>query len=133
MSTTDLKAKSQQFMEKVLSDPATAIKETAANNIVLSNSQPDNAPLKKSAEGHDGFAQYVEELKQHIDMGPIEYSDLYVEGKTVIGLGVEKSVVRSTGKSYEMPFVHIFRYDDADMLAELRVFNNTHRLSVAFD
>jgi len=119
-------------MEKVLIDTANAIKETAATNIVVSNNQPDNAPLEKRAEGHDGLEKYVAELNQHIDMGPIEYSNLYAEGSTVIGLGVEKSMVRATGKSYEMPFVHVFRYDDADKLAELRVFNNTQLLSAAF-
>ncbi len=133
MSTTDLKVKTKQFIEKVFSDPTSAIAEMAAPDIVVSVSQPDNAPLSNRYEGHDGFSQYLTELNQHIDMGPIEYSDLYCDGNTVIGLGVEKSAVRATGRSFEMPFVHIFRYNDAGKIAELRKFNNTQRLAVAFE
>ena len=133
MSTTDLKAKTKQFIEKVFSDPTNAITEMTAPDIVVSVSQPNNIPLSNSYEGHDGLSQYLTDLNQHIDMGPIEYSDIYCDGNTVIGLGVEKSVARATGKSFEMPFVHVFRYNDAGKIVELRKFNNTQRLAVAFE
>jgi ketosteroid isomerase-like protein len=133
VSTSNLKEKTQQFMEKIFSDTENAIKETAAANVVVNNNQPENVPLKSKYEGHDGLSQCFADLSEKIDMSPIEYGDLYADGSTVIGLGVEKGVVRTTGKSYEMPFVHVFRYNDAGQLAELTVFNNTLRLAAAFE
>lgn len=133
MAEIDLKKKTVQFMQAIFTDTPNAIKETTVANILVSSNQPDNVPFSKQYEGHAGLAQYVADLDRHIDRGPIEYADLYADGNTVIGLGVDKSVVRTTGKSYEMPFVHVFHYNDAGKLVKLREFNNTHRLGVAFE
>jgi ketosteroid isomerase-like protein len=133
VSSTDLKEKTRKFTEQIFSDSASAIKEAAAANVVVSNNQPANVPLKSSYEGHDGMAAYVADLKEYIDLGPIGYDRIFQDGTTVIGFGVENSVVRSTGKAYVMPFVHVYHYDDGGKIAKLRIFNNTHRLATAFE
>jgi len=134
VSEVDLKARTNEFMEKLMVDPIGTIRDRVHPQFVCTNNLPDNAPFGGRYDGHYGIIQYLGELALGIEMGPLHYEEMFCDGNTVIGLGREKSVVRATGKTYDMPFVHVFDWaEDGGKLMSLREFNDTAEMAKALD
>jgi len=134
VSEVDFKARTTEFMERVLVDPVGTIREWVDPQLVVINELPENVPFGGHYYGHYGLIEYLGDLARGIDMGPLEYTEMYCDGTTVIGLGREKSVARSTGRTYDMPYVHVFDWnEDGTKLMSLREFNDTAVMIKAFD
>lgn len=133
MSNIEWKAWTKEFMEQILVDPVGTIRDKVAHNLVVINELADNVPFGGRYDGHYGIIQYLGELARGIDMGPLEYEEMFCDGNTVVGIGREKSVARSTGRAYDMAFVHVFDWSDDGKLLSLREFNDTAEQTKAFD
>ena len=124
------------FMSTVLSTPALAFCDMVDTEVVWENYVPDHVPFGGKYEGIQELVRYLTELTMSIKMGPLEYHNFHVETdtNTVVVIGEEKhSVSTTTGRTYNMPFVWVARFNDDGRLTYCREHNDTRELAAAFD
>jgi ketosteroid isomerase-like protein len=66
-------------------------------------------------------------------MNEFEFSDVIVQGDTVVAIGHEASRVKPTGRTYEMDFVHLVRFTPDGKVRFVREYNDTASIGAAFD
>jgi len=120
------------FYGDVLSDPAAAAAQYLADDFLLENYLPENIPFGGRYEGGDGLAQYLTELSQAIEMGPLDMQAWTGDGTEVVVRGGEQSLVKSTGKTYSMRFVHWLSFNQDGKLTNMREYNDTAEMAEAF-
>ena len=125
-------ATAKAFYSDVLTDPAAAAKLYLADDFLLENYLPDHIPFGGRYEGREGLVQYLTELSQAIDMGPLDIHAFTGDGAEVVLRGAEKSLVKSTGESYSMNFVHWLSFNEAGKLTNMREYNDTAEMAEAF-
>ena len=124
------------FMETVLSTPALAFCDLTHPDVVWENYVPEHVPFGGKYEGIQELVRYLTELTASITMGPLEYHNFIVESEknTVVVIGEEKhSTSLTTGRTYNMPFVWVARFNDEGRLVYCREHNDTRELAAAFD
>ena len=133
MSTTDYASLTQEFYALLLSDFETAVGRFLADDFVWENPLPDLIPFGGSYDGAAGLLQYLGQINDAIEMSPLHFTDLVCTGGVVAAIGTEeKTLVRSTGKSYSMPFVHVVRFNENDRIRHVREYNDTREMVAAF-
>lgn len=125
-------ATAKAFYSDVLTDPVAAAKLYLADDFLLENYLPDHIPFGGRYEGKAGLVQYLTELAQEIDMGPLDIHAFTGDGAEVVLRGAEKSLVKSTGESYSMNFVHWLSFNEAGKLTNMREYNDTAKMAEAF-
>jgi ketosteroid isomerase-like protein len=124
------------FMGTVLTTPALAFADMVDTEVVWENYVPEHVPFGGKYEGIQELVRYLTELTVAIQMGPLEYHEFHAETETntVVIVGKEiDSVSKTTGRSYNMPFVWIARFSDEGRLTYCREHNDTCELAAAFD
>ena len=123
----------QGFYELLLSNFEEARKRYIADDFVWENPLPEIVPFGGRYEGSDGLLRYLAELDRAIEMSPLHITDLVGDGPVVAAVGVEENTrVKSTGKRYTMPFVHVLRFNDEGMICHVREYNDTREMLAAF-
>ncbi|MDH3998710.1 MAG: hypothetical protein OET90_07705, partial [Desulfuromonadales bacterium] len=120
----------------VLTTPALAFADLVDTEVVWENYVPEHVPFGGKYEGIQALVTYLTELTMSIHMGPLEYHNFYVETdtNTVVVTGKElNSISKTTGRTYNMPFVWIARFTDEGRLIYCREHNDTLELGAAFD
>lgn len=125
-------ATTKAFYSEVLTDPVAAAERYLADNFLLENYLPEHIPFGGRYEGRAGLVQYLSELSQAIDMGPLDMQDWTGDGAEVVVRGIEKSLVKSTGKTYAMRFVHWLSFNEDGRLSNMREYNDTAEMAEAF-
>jgi ketosteroid isomerase-like protein len=134
VSKVDYIAKTIAMMERMPVDPVGMIRDDASPQLRIVNELPDNIPFGGRYAGHYGLIEYMGELARGIEMGPLEYPEIYCEGTTVVGIGREQSVAKSTGRSYDVPYIHVFEWnEEGTQLLSLTEYNDTSEMIKAFD
>jgi ketosteroid isomerase-like protein len=126
----------KNFMGTVLTTPALAFCDLVHPEVVWVNIVPEHVPFGGKYEGIQALVQYLTELTMSIKMGPLEYHEFYAEedSNTVVVVGEElDSVSLTTGRTYNMPFVWIAKFNDEGRLIYCREHNDTRALSAAFE
>lgn len=129
---SDLLNRAKGFYALALSDPEKACADYLAEDFVLENYLPDNIPFGGRYEGAAGFLRYLQELNAAIEMGPLEMLQWVDAERDVVIRGSESSLVRATGKRYQMRFVHWLSFDDAGRISNMREYNDTAEMASAF-
>lgn len=129
---SNLIERAKTFYELALSDPARACEEFLATDFVLENPLPSQIPFGGVYQGADGFVQYLTQIAETIEMGPLEMAEWTADKRTVAVRGEEESLVKSTGRKYRMRFVHWLSFDDEGKITAMREFNDTAEMQKAF-
>jgi ketosteroid isomerase-like protein len=108
-----------------------AAQKYLANDFVLVNLLPDPIPFGGRYEGAAGFERYVSQIFAAIEMESFVVDAIFGQGESVAVIGSETSLVRSTGRRYEMDWVHVFRVSDG-RIHSMREYNDTARMLAAF-
>ena len=130
---TDLLKTAKAFYGSLLSDPVAACEQYLSDDFVLENYLPEHFPFGGRYEGREGMVNYLGEIGTAIDMGPLTMDEWLCDGKSVVTRGREASLVRATGRKYNMLFVHWLSFDDAGRITHMREFNDTAEMAKAFD
>ena len=130
---SNLIERAKSFYGVALIDPETACAEYLAENFVLENPLPSHIPFGGTYDGATGFIQYLTEISQAIEMGPLEMDDWVANESEVVARGSEASLVKSTGRRYAMRFVHWLSFDETGRITTMREFNDTAEMAAAFD
>ena len=133
ISALDYAALTRSFYELLLTDFEAAVAGHLAPDFRWENPLPASIPFGGTYEGADGLARYLTELTAAIDMAPLQFDDVIAGAGIVSAIGVERqTLVRATGKRYDMPFVHVVRFDDDGRVAHVREYNDTREMVAAF-
>lgn len=133
MTESELIERTQKFYELLLSDFATVQAEYLATGFAWENPLPESIPFGGTYPGAEGLIRYLTELNAAIEMSPLHFTDLIANESTVAAIGVEEdTLVRSTGKHYMMPFVHVVRFENDGKISHVREYNDTREMVAAF-
>jgi ketosteroid isomerase-like protein len=103
-----------------------------ADDFTLSNPLPDLIPFGGVYSGPGGFLEYAGKIASTLTMEEFVIDDVISEGEKVVVVGRETSKVHSTGRRYEMQWVHVLRVS-AGRIHEMREYNDTAAMLPAFE
>ena len=134
MTELDYASLTEEFYTLLLSDFQTAVDRFLADDFVWENPLPELIPFGGTYTGAAGLLQYLGEINDAIEMSPLHFTDLVVTDGVVAAIGVEETtLVRSTGKTYSMPFVHVVRFNRDGRISHIREYNDTREMIAAFE
>jgi ketosteroid isomerase-like protein len=130
----DLIALTREFYELLLGDFQAAADKYLAEDVAWENPLPDCIPFGGTYRGIAGLAEYLGALDQAITMNPLHFDDILAADRVVAAIGVERdTLVHATGRRYNMPFVHVIRFNDEGKVIHVREYNDTLEMVAAFD
>ncbi len=133
MSHADNAQRVEDFYALLLGDFPAFQEKYIGSNFEWENPLPEGIPFGGTYKGSEGLLQYLMELGEAIEMSPLHFTDIVGDGSVVSVIGVEQdTVVKSTGKTYTMPFVHVLRFDDEGKATHVREHNDTRDMVEAF-
>jgi ketosteroid isomerase-like protein len=133
MNQADNAKRVADFYDVLLSDFPRAVAEFLADDIEWVNPLPDGIPFGGTYKGIERLGEYFTELDAAIAMSPLHFTDIVGEGNVVSAIGVEEdTLVKSTGKRYTMPCVHVLRFNDAGRIEHVREYNDIREMVDAF-
>jgi ketosteroid isomerase-like protein len=123
----------KQFYALLLSDFAAATEQFLADDFVWENPLPEIVPFGGIYHGAEGLAAYLQGLAAAIEMSPLHFDEMIAGEGVVAAIGVERNtLVLPTGKRYDMPFVHVIRFNDDGKVSHVREYNDTKEMLAAF-
>ena len=129
----DYIALTREFYDLLLSDFEAAVGKFIADDFVWENPLPEIVPFGGIYHGAEGLGRYLVGLSQAIEMSPLHFDEMIAGDGVVAAIGVEQNtLVLPTGKRYDMPFVHVVRFNDAGKVIHVREYNDTREMVVAF-
>ena len=84
----------------------------------------ENAHFGGKRHGHAEVGEFFSALVTDEDMTLFEPTEFIADGEKVVVLGKSASTVRSTGKKYEIDWVHIFTVKDEKITSFVEFFDN---------
>lgn len=130
---TDHLALTRRFYELLLTDFQAAVDEFLADDFVWENPLPEIVPFGGVYHGAAGLATYLKGLAEAIEMSPLHFDDMIAGDGVVAAIGVERNtLVLPTGKRYDMPFVHVIRFNESGRVTHVREYNDTREMVAAF-
>ncbi len=133
MTNTECIERAKIFYELLLSDFSAIQADYLAEKFSWENPLPENIPFGGIYEGADGLLQYLGAINEAIEMSPMHFTDIVANDHVVSLIGIEENtLVRSTGRRYTMPFVHVIRFDADGRVSHVREYNDTREMVVAF-
>ena len=130
---TDYIALTKTFYDLLLNDFETAVTQFLAEDFVWENPLPECVPFGGVYHGAEGLMQYFKGLSEAIEMSPLHFDEMIAGDRTVAAIGVEaNTLVLPTGKRYDMPFVHVIRFNEEGRITHVREYNDTREMVVAF-
>ena len=133
MNEYDYVQRTRDFYALLLSDIAAASEEYLADDFEWENPLPDLIPFGGTYSGAEGLLRYLTEIDAAIEMSPLHFTDMVESDGVVAAIGVEENtLVKQTGKHYNMPFVHVVRFDANGRVSHVREYNDTREMVAAF-
>ena len=133
MSNNGIAENVREFYRMLLSDTEAAIERFVADDIVWENPLPEHIPFGGRYEGIGGLIEYLTLLAAEIEMSPLHFTDVIASDSKAAAIGVEHdTLVKRTGKSYTMPFVHVVSFNEDGKVFYVREYNDTREMVQAF-
>lgn len=98
----------QTAYEKFTSHDIPGLLSSFSDDIDWSTPHVENAPFTGDRLGLEEVAEFFRLLNESEDITYFEPKEFIAQGNKVVVLGRSKAVVKSTGRSYETDWVHIF-------------------------
>ena len=133
MNEYDYVQRTRDFYALLLSDIAAASEKYLADDFEWENPLPDLIPFGGTYAGAEGLLRYLTAIDAAIEMSPLRFTDMVESDGVVAAIGVEENtLVKQTGKHYNMPFVHVVRFDANGRVSHVREYNDTREMVAAF-
>lgn len=98
--------------------------ELFADDIVWIGAKTEELPFAGEYHGKNEVGQYFAQLDQAQEAQLFEPRDFIAEGDRVVVTGQSRWTVRSTGQTYDNPWVHVFTVRNGKV-ARFEQFNDT--------
>ena len=84
----------------------------------------ENAPFAGKRQGRDQVGKFFAQLGEAEDITRFEPLEFIAQGDKVVVLGESAATVKSTGRSYETDWVHVFHLRDGKVAEFQEFFDN---------
>ena len=91
---------------------------------------PSVIPYAGTRYGHEGVEEFFSLVEETLEMEQFEPREFVAQGDTVVVVGYERSVVKSTGRTFEQEWTHVYTLRDSK-IARVRVIDDTATQVVA--
>ena len=92
---------------------------------------PPVIPYAGTHRGREGVAEFVSLLDENLEFERFEPREFVAQGDTVVVLGDDRSVVKSTGRAFEEEWAHVYTLRDGKIAKGL-IIEDTAAQVVAF-
>jgi uncharacterized protein len=93
---------------------------------------PSMIPWAGTRHEHEGVAEFFSLVEETIEFEQFEPREFVAQGNMVVVLGYERSLVKSTGRTFEQEWAHIYTLRDGK-IAKVRIIDDTAAQVVAFE
>jgi uncharacterized protein len=107
------------------------ILDACSTNIEWECVGPTAVPYGGRYAGKQGVEQFFARLGQACDLKKFEPRDFVAQGNNVVILGYEEGIARTTGRSYQTSWVHVFTIQDGKVMS-FREFLDSYAVAMAF-
>ncbi|MGI9328263.1 MAG: nuclear transport factor 2 family protein [Pseudomonadales bacterium] len=122
-----------EFYDLLLTDFPAAVEKYITQDTIWENPLPEIIPFGGVYQGPEGLGQYLQMIMAELEMKPLHFGDIIESGRIVSAIGDEKdTLVKRTGKRYDMPCVHVIRFDADGKVAHIREYNDITQMLLAF-
>lgn len=98
--------------------------KTMADDIKWNVPEIENAAFAGSRNGLDAVRQFFTQLQEGEEITRFEPLEFIAQDDKVVVLGESAATVRSTGRSYETDWVHVFHLRDGKVIEFTEFFDN---------
>jgi ketosteroid isomerase-like protein len=126
--------KLQNYISTVKSDFPASL-EMLSDDVRWINLLPEHVPFGGEYRGKEGLATYFAQMADCFVIGDYVYDEFeFIEsGNTVVLIGYEKAAqVPSTGKTFDLHFVWVVKFNEEGKICYLREHNDTAAIGDAF-
>lgn len=92
---------------------------------------PEVVPYAGERRGHAGVTQFLQQIGGAVEMERFEPQEFIAQGDKVAVLGFERARLRSSGRTFDNPWVLVFTLRDGKV-ARFRSYEDTHAVAQAF-
>ena len=127
------KDRTLEFYDLLLTDFPTALEKYVTQDTIWENPLPEVIPFGGIYKGPQALGRYMQMITTELEMKPLHFVDMLENGRIVSAIGDEAdTLVKRTGKRYNMPCVHVVRFDENDKVAHVREYNDITQMLAAF-
>ena len=93
---------------------------------------PSVMPFAGTRRGREGVAEFFSLVEENLEFQEFEPHEFVAQGDTVVVLGFERSLVKSTGRTFKQEWAHVYKLRDGKV-AEFLALEDTAAHAGAFD
>lgn len=131
MSSQDNKQLAMQGYQKFQNRDIQGLLELLADDIEWVGVENEEIPFAGVYRGKDEVARYFAQLEEAQEAQQFEPREFIAEGDKVVVMGDSRWTVKSTGQTYDNPWVHVFTMRDGKV-ARFQQYNDTAAAAKAF-
>ena len=131
MSTEDNKRVVQSVFEAFGRGDIPGVLEYVAQDAKWDAPGPAAVPFYGERRGHEGATEFFARLGSSVDFEMFEVGEFIAEGDSVVVTGRERGRVKTTGKTYEMDWVLLFKVRGGKV-THFHCYDNTGAVAAAF-
>ena len=89
-------------------------------------------PFSGARKGKAGVAEFFKQVAESEDFELFEPREFIAQGETVVAVGHYRAVTKSTGKTFDSPFVMVFTFRGGKV-ATFREFSDSAAINAAYE
>ena len=109
-----------------------ALLEFLTDDVEWTFQGPSSIPFAGTRRGREGVAEFFALVGENLELEEFEPREFVAQGDTVVVLGLERSLVKPTGRTFEQEWVHIYALRDGK-IDKVRSIDDTAAQVAAFE
>lgn len=101
-----------------------------APDVAWSVDGPAGLPFFGDRKGQAGVASFFQDIGTHLDVQEFRPEQFFVQGDTVIVLGIERGKGKATGKTFAGRWAHVFTFKNG-LVTAFREYSNSAAIAEA--
>jgi hypothetical protein len=122
----------QETYEAVGRGDISALLDLLTDDVEWTFQGPSVIPFAGTRRGREGVAEFFSLVGGNLEFERFEPREFVAQGDTVVVLGFERSLVKTTGRTFEQMWAHVYKLRDGKV-AEFLALEDTAAHAVALD
>ena len=108
-----------------------ALLELLSDDVEWTMQGPSTIPFTGTRRGREAVGEFFSLLGENLEFQQFEHREFVAQGDTVVVLGYERSLIKTTGRTIEHEWAHVYTLRDGK-IAKARFIEDTAAYVVAF-